>query len=88
MLTSTTIGTSLEAGISIIGSSIITQLTARKVQKLVGLFPYRLHAEVRGRSGTLDVLVKSKPLDGEVLVMVNSMAAGCGARLAAANRQW
>ena len=70
-----------------IGSSIITQLTARKVQKLVGLFPYHLEVERAGSTEPLDVLVKSKPVDGEVIVMVNGMAAGCGARLAAAHNR-
>jgi NADP-dependent 3-hydroxy-3-methylglutaryl-CoA reductase len=70
-----------------IGSSIITQLTARKVQKLVGLFPYRLDVERDGKAGTLDVLVKSKPLDGEVIIMINGMASGCGARVADAHNR-
>jgi len=65
------------------GSSIITQLTARKVQKLVGLFPFRLDYESgRGGAGSTDVMVKVKPVDGEVMVMVNSMAGMCGPKLA------
>jgi len=65
-----------------LGSSILTELTARKVDKLVGHFPMRLHiARGDGRSGNLDVLVKSKPLDDEVLLLMSSMASMCGARL-------
>ncbi|MCP4871068.1 MAG: phosphotransferase [Proteobacteria bacterium] len=64
-----------------LGSSIITELTARKVDKLVGLFPFQL--ELEGRD-PLDVLVKSKPLDDEVLVMLGSMATACGARVGSA----
>ena len=64
-----------------LGSSIITELTARKVDKLVGLFPYQLELQDRP---PLDVLVKSKPLDDEVLVMLGSMASMCGARVGSA----
>jgi NADP-dependent 3-hydroxy-3-methylglutaryl-CoA reductase len=60
------------------GSSIITELTAHKINKLVGHFPYRLHTE----TGDVDVMVKVKPLDDEVILMLNSMAAMCDARLA------
>lgn len=70
----------------VLGSSIVTELTARKVSKLVGLFPLRLaHSRAGGPAGTTDVLVKVKPLDEEVILMVNSMAAMCGPTLAAAH---
>ena len=69
-----------------LGSSIITELTARKVDKLVGLLPYQL--EWRDGGGRpqppLDVLVKSKPLDDEVLLMIGSMASMCGSRVGSA----
>ncbi len=69
-----------------LGSSIITELTARKVDKLVGLLPYQL--EWRDGGGRpqppLDVLVKSKPLDDEVILMIGSMASMCGARVGSA----
>jgi hydroxymethylglutaryl-CoA reductase (NADPH) len=69
-----------------LGSSILTELTARKVDKLVGHFPWRIEYRTgRGEQGRpLDVLIKSKPLDDEVILMLNSMAAMCGPRLAAA----
>lgn len=56
------------------GSSIITELTAHKINKLVGFYPYQLdfnHAESR------NVIVKVKPLDSEVILMLNTMAAMC-----------
>lgn len=60
------------------GSSIITELTAHKVNKLVGHFPFRLGTLQK----PLDVMVKVKPLDDEVIIMLSSMAAMCDARLA------
>ena len=72
-----------------LGSSILTELTARKVQKLVGLLPLRLTLKPgRGMDQHLDVLVKAKPLDDEVILMINSMAANCGPRLAAAHNHF
>lgn len=72
-----------------LGSSILTELTARKVQKLVGLFPFRLTVRPgAGMDHRLDVLVKAKPLDDEVVLMINSMAANCGPRLAAAHNKF
>ncbi len=61
------------------GSSIITELTAHKINKLVGHFPFRLHSD-DGRE--LEVMAKVKPLDDEVILMLSSMAAMCDARLA------
>ncbi|CBL43821.1 peedicted hydroxymethylglutaryl-CoA reductase [gamma proteobacterium HdN1] len=60
------------------GSSIITELTSHKVSKMLGHFPFRLETS----AGVRDVMVKVKPLDGEVILMLNSMAAMCDARLA------
>ncbi|MEE2786755.1 MAG: phosphotransferase [Myxococcota bacterium] len=71
------------------GSSIITELTARKVNKLVGHFPYALR--YRRNSGPIehvDVIAKVKPLDQEVILMVNSMAAMCGGSLAALHNRF
>lgn len=64
------------------GSSIITELTSHKINKLVGHFPFRLHQ--RDQAEPLDVMVKVKPLDDEVILMMNSMAAMCDPRLAQA----
>ena len=65
-----------------LGSSIISELTARKVRKLVGLLPYRLDYLSRDSEGSAEVIVKVKPLDAEVILMVNTMAAMCGRTLA------
>ena len=67
-----------------LGSSIITELTARKVDKLLGLVPLALR--VRGGDGAeraLEVIAKVKPLDDEVALMAGSMATMCGGQLAA-----
>ncbi len=60
------------------GSSIITELTSHKVNKLIGLFPMSLHTQ----TGVRDVMLKIKPLDQEVILMMNSMASMCNPRLA------
>ena len=65
------------------GSSIITELTARKVNKLVGHFPYVLtYRDGGGAEQHLEVMAKVKPRDDEVVLMVNSMASMCGGKLA------
>ncbi|WP_250657928.1 phosphotransferase [Alkalimarinus coralli] len=65
------------------GSSIITELTAHKVNKILGHFPYSLSLQNDlGKEETKDVMVKVKPLDAEVIMMLNSMAAMCDPRLA------
>ena len=67
------------------GSSIITELTARKVNKLVGHLPFDLTVSRDGGiDETVEVLCKVKPLDDEVVLMVNSLANMCGGKLAAA----
>ncbi len=63
-----------------LGSSIITELTARKISKLVGHFPYRLEFE----NGSVDVVCKVKPIDEEVVLMTNNLASMCLPRLATA----
>ena len=71
------------------GSSIVTELTARKVNKLVGHFPYALTCRNgAGDHRQLDVMVKVKPLDEEVILMVNSLANMCGGALAAAHDKY
>ncbi len=64
------------------GSSIITELTSHKINKLVGLFPYKLKLDETAEP--LDVMLKVKPLDDEVILMLNSMASMCDPRLAQA----
>ena len=68
------------------GSSIITELTAHKINKLVGHFPFNL--TLAEQSEPLAVMVKVKPLDDEVILMLNSMAAMCDARLAHAYNEY
>lgn len=74
--------TRVELEDAMVGASLLTDLTGRRVKKLVGLLPARV--EVAGRDGerTLDVLVKSKPLDEEVLLMSTTMAQMAGPRVA------
>jgi NADP-dependent 3-hydroxy-3-methylglutaryl-CoA reductase len=66
------------------GESILTELAGRRVRKLVGLLPYRL--EVTGREGdrAIDVVVKSKPLDEEILLVSTTMAQMAGPPVATA----
>jgi NADP-dependent 3-hydroxy-3-methylglutaryl-CoA reductase len=71
-----------------LGSSIITELTARKVNKLVGLFPYHLVYKANGKENFRNVIVKVKPLDKEVILMINSMASMCGPKLASKYREF
>lgn len=66
------------------GSSIITEMTARKVSKLVGHFPYRLDYQADGDTESREVMVKVKPLGDEVGLMINSMAGMCNQMLAQA----
>lgn len=64
------------------GSSIITELTAHKVNKLVGHYPFDIY--LADYEDPVETMVKVKPLDTEVILMLNSMAAMCDARLASA----
>ena len=67
------------------GSSIITELTTRKVNKLIGHFPLRLsYQRGEGSRDAVSVVAKVKPLDEEVVLMINVIAQVCGGRLAAA----
>jgi len=68
------------------GSSIITELTAHKINKLVGHYPFEL--KLAGLSENTKVMVKVKPLDDEVILMLNSMASMCDARLAHAYNEF
>ena len=66
------------------GSSILTELTARRLGKRVGL----LHRRIRHTQGETDVVVKVKPIDAEVLLMMQSVAAMCGRRVADAHARF
>lgn len=65
--------------------SIITELSARKVNKLLGLFPYRLEYASQGSVLTTNVMLKLKPTDEEVILMVNAIAGMCGRQIADAH---
>ena len=74
-----------------VDSSIITELTARKVDKFVGLPAQRLtyrSGNNSSLSGSLDVISKVKPLDKDVILMVNSMAAMCSPGLGEAHERF
>ncbi|WP_141731965.1 phosphotransferase [Oligoflexus tunisiensis] len=60
-----------------ISDSIVGELTARGHTKLIGIFPFQLK---QGRQD-LDVVVKSKPIDAEVILLANKMAGMCGKEL-------
>ena len=65
-----------------VGSSIITELTARKIRKLIGLFPRQLdYRDSEGRPGRCQVMVKVKPLDDEVILMLQTVAGMCDPEL-------
>jgi len=64
------------------GQSILTELSARKVSKLIGLFPYRLEYRSNGTAAAADVMLKLKPTDKEVMLTVNGIAGMCGGKLA------
>ncbi len=70
------------------GSSIVTELTASKIEKLIGLIPVRLELASDRHPKRLDVMVKIKPLDREVILMTHRLAAMCGARLASSHERF
>lgn len=66
------------------GSSIITELTAQKSRKLLGHFPYRMYyIGEGGREKSIDMMIKVKPTDDEVIQMTNNIATLSDARLGA-----
>ena len=56
------------------GASILGDLASRRFSRAIGIFHRRLHHS----AGETDVVVKVKPLDAEVLLMMQGLAAGCG----------
>jgi NADP-dependent 3-hydroxy-3-methylglutaryl-CoA reductase len=56
------------------GASILGDLASRRFSRAIGIFHRRVH-HTRGVS---DVVVKVKPLDAEVILMMQGLAAGCG----------
>ena len=62
--------------------SIITELTARNQEKLLGHFPYRITwTDRRQKQQQADVVVKSKPIDQEVILLAGKMAGMCNMAL-------
>jgi hypothetical protein len=66
------------------GASILSELTARRLGKRVGVLHRRIHHD----AGHTDVVVKVKPLDAEVMLMMHSMAAACGRGVADAHARF
>jgi hypothetical protein len=71
------------SAIPVEGTSIVSELTGRRINKLVGLLPYRLEyqAEGNGRTSPIEVMVKVKPLDREIMLAATGVAAVAGERL-------
>lgn len=61
--------------------SIITELTARNQEKFLGLYPYKFHYQQDGVVHEAEVIVKSKPMDLEVILLANKMAGMCSSAL-------
>ncbi|HEU4728919.1 MAG TPA: hypothetical protein VFT22_13540 [Kofleriaceae bacterium] len=64
------------------GSSMVSELTSRKVTKAVGLFPYRVLCKTADRSTEADVMVKVKPTGAEIVLAARSIATLCSTQLA------
>ncbi len=71
-----------------LGSSIVTELSRKGQDKAVGHFPYLLTVDDGGKTDTIEVIVKSKPTDAEVLNMLGKLAVLGGNDLAKAFRAW
>jgi len=65
-----------------LGSSIITEMTSRKVNKLVGLFPFTVTYLSHGSQHKKNVIAKVKPVAKEVIMMLNIVASNCQSALA------
>jgi len=66
------------------GSSILSDYAARRLGKQVGLHHRRLHHDL----GHTDVVVKLKPLDAELILLMQGVAAGCGEQVAQAHARF
>ena len=66
------------------GSSIITELTAHRVQKALGHFRFQLRCKntETSKRENIDLVAKIKPMDSEVLLMILNLASLCDPRLA------
>ncbi|MFI9203033.1 phosphotransferase [Streptomyces sp. NPDC053048] len=70
------------------GPSVLSELTSRTVKKAVGLFPMQLRVDHDDVEQKLDVMVKVKPTDREVIKMGGMAAALCGGPVAAHYRRF
>ena len=62
--------------------SIITELTARNQEKLLGLIPFRVSYTHQAQTHhNVEIVVKSKPIDQEVILLANKMAGMCNSTL-------
>jgi NADP-dependent 3-hydroxy-3-methylglutaryl-CoA reductase len=67
------------------GASVMAELTSARTPKLIGTFPYRLTYRSGSAAGlrSLEVVVKVKPLDQDVMLAASRLAATSGPRLRA-----
>ncbi|MCA6091325.1 phosphotransferase [Streptomyces sp. SCA3-4] len=70
------------------GPSVLSELTSRTVKKAVGLFPMQLRVDHDDAEQKLDVMVKVKPTDREVIKMAGLAAALCGGPVATHYRRF
>lgn len=63
-------------------SSLITEMTSRKLKKTVGLFPYHVIYTSTQRQESQTIMVKIKPTSDEVVDALNQIASMCGEELA------
>ncbi|KPA12732.1 3-hydroxy-3-methylglutaryl-coenzyme A reductase [Candidatus Magnetomorum sp. HK-1] len=65
-----------------LGSSIISELTSRKFNKMLGLIPFKIYYTQNEYSYTIDVIAKVKSLGSEVVMIFNILASSCQGGLA------
>lgn len=70
------------------GPSVLSELTSRTVNKSVGLFPMQVRVDRGGTEEKVDVMVKVKPTDREVIKMAGLAAAHCGGAVATQYRRF
>jgi NADP-dependent 3-hydroxy-3-methylglutaryl-CoA reductase len=64
-------------------SSLITEMTSRKLKKTVGLFPFHVFYENEEGDQSQLIMTKVKPTSHEVVGALNQLASMCGTELAA-----
>lgn len=65
------------------GSSLITEMTSRKIKKTVGLFPFHVFYQCAQGDQSQFIMAKVKPTSQEVVGALNQLASMCGEELAA-----